>query len=74
MALLDTICTIIKLFCNLFLYSGHQNKNGLIERARQTMTYMARAFIADMQMPRSYWYWGLRQSVQYIPVTVEVSP
>ncbi len=35
---------------------------------------MARAFITDMQMPRTYWYWALRQSVQvsnYIPCTVE---
>lgn len=35
---------------------------------------MARAFITDMQMPRNYWYWALRQSVQvsnYIPCTIE---
>lgn len=53
--------------------SGHQNQNGLVERAWQKMTTMARSFITDIQMPRSYWYWGLRQSVQisnYVPCTV----
>jgi hypothetical protein len=54
--------------------SGHQNQNGLVERAWQTITNMGRAFITDMQMPRQYWYWALCQSVQvinYIPCTVE---
>jgi hypothetical protein len=54
--------------------TGHQNQNGLVERAWQTLTNMARAFITDMQMPRSYWYWALRQAVQvanYIPGSVE---
>jgi hypothetical protein len=35
---------------------------------------MGHAFITDLQMPRQYWYWALRQSVQvlnYIPCTVE---
>jgi hypothetical protein len=35
---------------------------------------VARAFITDMQMPKNYWYWALRQSVQvsnYIPCTIE---
>jgi hypothetical protein len=34
---------------------------------------MARAFITDMQMPKNFWYWALRQSIQvmnYIPCTV----
>jgi hypothetical protein len=54
--------------------NGCQNQNGLVERAWQTITYMGRAFVTDMQMPKSYWYWALRQSVQvlnYIPCTVE---
>jgi len=53
--------------------SGRQNQNGLVERAWETITNMARAFITDMQMPRSYWYWALHQAVQvlnYIPCTV----
>jgi hypothetical protein len=54
--------------------SGHQNQNGLVERAWQTITGMGRAFITDMQMPHQYWYWALRQAVQvhnYTPCTVE---
>ncbi len=54
--------------------SGHLNQNGLVEQAWQTITNMGRAFITDMQMPRQYRYWALRQSVQvmnYIPCTVE---
>ncbi len=54
--------------------NGRQNQNGLVERAWQTITNMGRAFITDMQMPRNFWYWALRQSVQvlnYIPCTVE---
>jgi hypothetical protein len=34
---------------------------------------MAQAFITDMQMPKTFWYWALRQSIQvmnYIPCTV----
>ena len=46
--------------------NGHQNQNGLVERAWQTITNMGRAFITDMQMPRQYWYWALRQSVQVL--------
>jgi hypothetical protein len=50
--------------------NGRQNQNGLVERAWQTITNMARAFITDMQMPRNYWYWALRQALQvanYVP-------
>lgn len=54
--------------------NGRQNQNGLVERAWQTIGNMGRAFITDMQMPRTFWYWALRQSTQvlnYIPCTVE---
>jgi hypothetical protein len=53
--------------------SGHHNQNGLVKRARETFTSMARAFITDMQMPKPFWYWALRQSIQvmnYFPCTV----
>jgi hypothetical protein len=53
--------------------SGRQNQNGLVERAWETTTNMARAFVMDMQMPRSFWYWALRQSIQVMncfPCTV----
>jgi hypothetical protein len=35
---------------------------------------MGQAFITDMQMPHSYWYWTLHQAVQVlndIPCTVD---
>jgi len=53
---------------------GRQNQNGLVERAWQTMSNMAHAYITGMQMPKAYWYWALPQSVQamnYLPCTVE---
>lgn len=34
---------------------GRQSQNGLVERCWQTVTAMARAYITDMQMPRTYW-------------------
>jgi hypothetical protein len=54
--------------------SGHQNQNGLVERAWETVTCMAQAYITDMQMPKSYWYWAISQGVQainYIPCNEE---
>jgi len=57
--------------------SGRQNQNGLVERTWETIINMGRAYIMDMQMPRSYWYWALRQAVQalnYVPCTVEGVP
>ena len=45
---------------------GRQQQNGLVGKAWQTVTSMARAYITDMQMPRTYWYWGLCQAVHVI--------
>jgi hypothetical protein len=53
--------------------SGRQNQNGLVERAWGTASNMARAFVTDMQMPKSFWYWAIRQAIQvmnYIPCHV----
>ena len=53
--------------------AGHQNQNGLVEKAWQTACNMAHAYITDMRMPREYWFWALRHAVQvmdYLPVTV----
>lgn len=52
---------------------GHQHQNGLVERAWQTTTCMARSYITDMQMPRNFWYWALQQTVHvmnYFPCLV----
>jgi hypothetical protein len=43
---------------------GRQNENGLVERAWQTTVAMARGYITDMQMPRTYWFWSLRHANQ----------
>jgi len=54
--------------------SGQQNQNSLVEWAWDTVTCMTRAFITVMQMPKTYWYWAICQSVQamnYIPCSVE---
>lgn len=53
--------------------SGGQNQNGLVKKAWETATNMARAFITDMQMPKNFWYCTLRQSIHvmnYFPCTV----
>ena len=39
-----------------------QHQNGLVERTWQTLSKMARAFINDKQMPRSYWYWAVQHA------------
>ena len=36
-----------------------QHQNGLVERTWQTISQMARAFINDKLMPRSYWFWAV---------------
>jgi hypothetical protein len=53
--------------------SGRQNENGLVKNHWKTTVSMARAYITDMQMPRSYWFWALRHATQvsnYIPCKV----
>jgi hypothetical protein len=53
--------------------SYHQDKNGLVERAWQTIISMARSYVTDMQMPRSFRYWALQQAVfvlNFLPCTV----
>jgi hypothetical protein len=44
--------------------NARQNQNGLVEHAWQTVMKMGRAFVTDMQMPRTYWYRALHQSIQ----------
>ena len=41
-----------------------QHQNGLVERRWQTLCRMARAFITDKQMPKSYWYWAIKHANQ----------
>ena len=39
--------------------SEQQNQNGLVKRTWQTLSQMARAFVTDKHMPRSYWFWAI---------------
>ena len=39
-----------------------QHQNGLVERTWQTISQMARAYINDKQMPKSYWYWAIKHA------------
>ena len=39
-----------------------QHQNGLVKRTWQTLSTMARAFINDKQMLRSYWYWAAKHA------------
>lgn len=53
--------------------SSPQNQNSLVERAWETATNLVRAFITNMQIPKNFWDWALRQSIQvmnYFPCTV----
>ena len=44
--------------------SEQQNQNGLVERTWQTLSHMARAFVTDKHMPRSYWFWAIRHAAR----------
>ena len=41
---------------------SQQSQNGLCERQWQTLQRMARSYLSDMRMPRSFWYWAIRHS------------
>ena len=39
-----------------------QHQNGLVERTWQTLSQMARAYVNDKLMPRSFWFWAIRHA------------
>ena len=39
-----------------------QHQNGLVERTWQTLSKMARSFITDKQMPKSFWFWAIKHA------------
>ena len=39
-----------------------QSSNGLVERTWRTGVRMARSFLAEAKLPRSFWYWALHES------------
>lgn len=53
---------------------SQQNQNGSCERRWQTFTRMARSYLNDMRIPRSYWYWAIRHAnrvTNVIPVKLK---
>jgi hypothetical protein len=42
---------------------NRQSQNGLVESHWKTATKMARSFLAEAHVPKSFWFWALRESV-----------
>ena len=52
----------------------HQSQNGLAERNWQTVQGMARAWLANAQLPVPYWWWAVNRATEvlnYIPIKDE---
>eukprot|EP00957_Ditylum_brightwellii_P150307 11446684-Ditylum_brightwellii.AAC.1 len=50
--------------------SGRQSQNGLVEHTWQMICNMGRAYMADMRMPKCFWFWTLCHAAQvhnYMP-------
>jgi hypothetical protein len=45
-----------------------QSQNGLVERTWAVVCRMARAFLTEAQLPRSYWYWAVREASRRLNV------
>ena len=41
---------------------GRQDFNGLVERKWQSLTAMARSFLADAKLPKKFWFWAIREA------------
>ena len=53
--------------------ASRQHQNGLVERQWQTLMSMARSFLSNRKIPRSYWWWAIRhcsQIINFFPCTV----
>ena len=44
--------------------AGHQNQSSLVERSWQMLGSMACAYITDMQLPHTFWFWVIRHTAQ----------
>ena len=56
---------------------NRQSQNGLVESHWKTATQMARSFLAEAHLPKSFWFWALRESVarmNLIPVRFNDNP
>ena len=40
----------------------HQDKNGLVERRWQSLTKMARSFLAEAKLPKKFWFWVIYEA------------
>jgi hypothetical protein len=39
--------------------AGHQSSDGLVESHWKVMVHMARAYLTEKQMPRTYWFFAV---------------
>ena len=39
-----------------------QDYNGLVERKWQSITAMARSFLAEAKLPKKFWFWAIREA------------
>ena len=44
--------------------AGRQSSNGLVERNWRTMVEMARAYLTEKQMPRSFWFYAIQHAAR----------
>ena len=54
--------------------AGRHHQNGLVERSWQTIMNMARSYLHQRQIPRTYWFWAIRHVCQvnnYFPCKVD---
>ena len=56
---------------------NHQSQNGLVESHWKIACKMARSFLAEAHLPKSFWFWALHESVarmNLIPVKYGPNP
>ena len=57
--------------------SNRQSQNGLVKSHWKTAKQMARSFLAEAHLPKSFWFWALRESIarmNLIPVRFKDNP
>ena len=51
---------------------GRQDKNGFVENKWQSLTKMARSFLAEAKLPKKFWFWVLCEAnvcMNLLPIT-----
>ena len=47
---------------------NRQDHNGLVENRWEVLTNMARAFLAEAQLPKRFWYWAIREACRQVNI------